>query len=324
MKNLYHRILDLMNLNGRDWVIFLLTLLLAFSIWLLHNLSLRYSDDMKIQILAHCDIPGRSDVATEPVPIMIRCNATGYRLIESYLNRNDMIDVTFKPSEMKHLKADIYYVTQAEVMQHMGKMFGSEVEVETFHDDTLFFTFPLMNHKKVPVYPVTTFTFKDQYMPEKDLVLKPDSVVIYGEPYVLNSVNSVNTRQIRAYDISKNLRGVTQLENIPNVRISEKEVHYSLEVKRFVEIRSRMSIKAVNVPENKHLLIWPSYVDVTFNCVYPLKEDPVGGLELEVDYDDFLNSISGKCKVHLPEQNSGIISYKIDPPYVSCRVEDLQ
>lgn len=324
MKNLYHRILNLMNLNGRDWVIFLLTLLLAFSIWLLHNLSLRYSDDLKVQILAHCDIPGHSDVASESVPVMIRCNATGYKLIQSFLGRNDVLNITFKPSEMKHLKADIYYVTEADLTQHMNKMLGSDVEIETFYDDTLFFNFPQMTYKKVPVRAVTNFTFKDQYMQEKDLALKPDSVLIYGEPYVLNSVNSVNTRQIRAYDISSNLRGAIQLENIKNVRIPTTQIHYSMEVKRFVEIKSRMDVKAINVPEDRHLTIWPSQVEVKFRCIYPLKDDPANDLQMEVDYEDFLNSLSGKCPVILPEQRNGVISYEIDPPYVSCRVEYLK
>ena len=43
----YHRLLEKLHINGRDLAIFLLSLLLAFSIWIIHNLSLEYSTDRK-------------------------------------------------------------------------------------------------------------------------------------------------------------------------------------------------------------------------------------------------------------------------------------
>ena len=44
MGDLYNRILKSFNISGRDLAVFLLALLLAFSIWLIHNLSLKYND----------------------------------------------------------------------------------------------------------------------------------------------------------------------------------------------------------------------------------------------------------------------------------------
>ena len=324
MKNLYHRILKLMNLNGRDWAIFLLTLLLAFSIWLIHNLSLKYSDYLGIPIIAHCDIPEHANVSAGKEDFIIRCNASGYKLIEAYLNKNETVDITFHPYEMRHKEGDIYYVTASDVMSHMNDILGSDVVIEDILVDTLFFRFPVENHKKVPVKPVTTFTFKDQYMAGGELHLNPDSIIVYGEPFTLEGVDAVHTRPIRAYEISENLRGITELENISNVRISDTDVHYSLDVKRYVEIRSRHAVTAVNVPEGKQLHVFPMYLDIAYKCIFPMLEDPDVGLSLYVDYNDFIKSLSGKCAVHADVSASGVISYEMTPSYVSCIVEDVK
>ena len=73
----------------------------------------------------------------------------------------------------------------------------------------------------------------------------------------------------------------------------------------------------------KDILILPSNVEVLLRCLYPLVTDPSHGLNLYVDYDDYISSLSGKCQVkvagHLPK---GIVSYEIFPPYVECIAGD--
>ena len=45
-------------------------------------------------------------------------------------------------------------------------------------------------------------------------------------------------------------------------------------------------------------------------------------VRLIVDYNDFLESLSGKCRVQLISPEDGVISYEVDPPYVECIVEE--
>ena len=45
---------------------------------------------------------------------------------------------------------------------------------------------------------------------------------------------------------------------------------------------------------------------------------------MEVDYNDFQSSLSGRCVVRLVDKSRDIISYEIYPPVVECIVEDLR
>ena len=85
MKNLIHRILKTLNISGRDWVVLLLALLLAFSIWVIHNLSLKYNNYMSVPVVAKCSIPGHSSVSADKADVTARCRATGYKVIKSHL-----------------------------------------------------------------------------------------------------------------------------------------------------------------------------------------------------------------------------------------------
>ena len=50
-----------------------MSLLLAFSIWLIHNLSLNYSDTISVPVMAQCNIDGHSNVSSNSSMIAARC-----------------------------------------------------------------------------------------------------------------------------------------------------------------------------------------------------------------------------------------------------------
>ena len=74
MRNLFHRILSALNIKGRDWVVFLLALLLAFSIWLIHNLALNYKDIFSVSVVAQCNISGHAEESANKCDVTARCN----------------------------------------------------------------------------------------------------------------------------------------------------------------------------------------------------------------------------------------------------------
>ena len=321
MKNLFHRILKTLNINGRDWVVLLLALLLAFSIWMIHNLSLKYNDYMSVPVIARSNIPGHTDVSSGKTEVTARCRATGYKVIRSFLRRDRNVEVSFRAGDLKHKEGDIFYVTTTELKDYAHQIFGPEVSVEYYVTDTLFFRFPVEKFKKVPVHPISTITYRNQFMADGPLVLQPDSVMVYGEPFRLENINAVYTRPINFTDLSRSRNGLVRLEKIKGVRLSESEIRYSLNVRRFVEIVKSVPVTVVNVPEGKEMLVYPSVVDVCLRCAFPLLDDPESGLRIEADYEDIQNSIGGQCILKASELARGVISCEMSPMSVSFVLE---
>ena len=322
MKGLFHRLLKALNISGRDWVILTTSLLLAFSVWMIHNLSLKYNANLTAKVTAVCALDGHENESSSTAEAVARGRATGYNIIESYIKANRPVKVEFSPSVMQRYDAERFFVTGDRLNEYAHLIFGEDINVEHFISDTLFFRFPSVNHKKVPVEPVLLVSYKGQYMARGPLTVMPDSVVVEGDPYLLESVKKVYTAPIRHVDVSQSIGGMVALEPIRGVSIQAKEVYYNMDVTRFVEFVKEYKVEAVNVPADKTLIIFPSTARLTMKCEFPLMDDLSVKQTLYVDYDDFKSSAGGTCTIKVKNLPKGIISYEVEPLSAMCVEEN--
>ena len=323
MKDFFKRIFSSFNFDGRDWAVLLLALLLAFSIWLIHNMALKYNDNLCASVVAVSNIDGHASKSINECQVTARCRATGYKhLMYGLKNRARSIEVNFPASALKHKSGDEYYILSSDLMEYSGQIFSSGISVEYFNADTLFYRFPFENHKTIPVEAVFSLAYRQQYMSDGRVEISPDSVIVYGEPFRLESINSIKTEPIRYSDLHSDVNGTVKLEQIQGVRVSDSQISYSIDVVRFTELQTVTPIGAVNVPDGKTLSVYPSVARVSVKYEFP----PVAGfteeVSLVVDYGDFQESLSGKCRVKMIAPKEGVISYEINPPYVECIAEE--
>ena len=323
MRDLLHKLLKSLNFSRRDGAVIVLALLLAFGVWLIHNLSLRYSDYLSIPVVAKCNIDGHSDVSSDKNDVAARCRATGYNILANGFKRNGKSKIVeFASSHVRHVRDDLYYILPSDLQEYSHLIYGDDVTVEHFVSDTLFFHFPFEDHKRVPVQLVTSITMMPQYMQVGETEIKPDSVTIYGERLKLESINRVYTSPVKVYDLSEDLIGVVDIEKIRGVRMSSPQVQFGIDVSRYVEVVRTFPVTAVNVPADKQLNIYPSTVSVTFRTAFPLAEDPTESVQFYVDYNDFTASRNGKCKVYISNRAKGLITYEAEPSMLECVLEE--
>ncbi len=323
MKGLFNRLLKSLGISGRDWAVLLLALLLAFSTWLIHNLSLKYNDFLTVQVTAECSIDGHSNLSSNQCQILARCRATGYNVIRHDLfgSRRERV-VTFKPETMRQYDGDVYYITSSELQEYSHLIYGDDVTVEYFASDTLFFTFPEVDYKKVPVHPVSSVSYKEQYTGVGELKVVPDSITVYGELNLIENIDRVYTQPLKLSGLNVDVQGFIALEPISDIRFSATQVSYSQNVSRYVEIKTEVRVDTKNVPADKEMVLLPSRIQASLKCFFPLKGEPAESMELYVDYADFEKSVSGKCPVRSSALPEGVISYELDPFYVECIVRD--
>lgn len=300
---------------------FLLSVFLAFSVWMVHNLSREYTDLVSVNVRACSNIEGRAVMCTEPVDVLARCRTTGFRLLRHSMRRDEVV-VVFDRDELAFREGDSYVADAACLGRHAAEIFSDRVSVETFISPSVTFRFAPENNRKVPVTAVKLLGFRPQYMARGEMKLTPDSVVVYGDPRLLAGIDRVLTRQISFSELRSPVHGVVKLENPGGVRLSETEVGYSLDVVRYVELRSRVKVGTRHVPAGHALTVLPSEADVVYRCVFPVVGTPESGAEFYVDYYDFVSSMSGKCVLKCDALPDGVIDWKASPDVFSC-VETL-
>ena len=84
-----------------------------------------------------------------------------------------------------------------------------------------------------------------------------------------------------------------------------------------------------DISDNTHVLDIAKYTIDTLSLdklIYDVKyielENQPEALELKVDYNDFVSSLSGICPVKLSGDTKGLISYEVEPVAVQCVLED--
>lgn len=313
-KDRLYNLLGRRNPRWRDIMVFLMSLLLAFGIWLIHNLSLNYSDTMSVPVIAECNLDGHSNVSSNSNMIAARCRTTGFALLRNHHRaKKDAIHVKFDTKDMHHKDGEQFYITAAELTNYVGELYGDGVRLESFLSETVQFRFPYENNRRVPVEAVSVLSFRPQYMAVGRMKLQPDSVTVYGEPLVLEKIDAVFTRSIELTNLKSSAHGSVKLEPVAGVRFSSGEVSYSLDVSRYVEVKAEIAVGVRNVPSGKKISVLPSTASVIFKCEFPMSHDPSNDVSLYVDWRDFESSKSGKCVPHATRLPSGVIEYSISP-----------
>lgn len=301
----------------RNYSLFLLSLLLSFTVWFIHNMSQEYSDIVTVNVWAESNLEGRAVRCAEPVSVVARCTAAGFRHLGAGLRRK-VVTVTFDKGDMVHGKGDFYRVEASALGKYAPAIFGDFIHPDTYITPALQFRFPAENNKKVPVLPVNLVSYRPQYMAAGPVTISPDSVVVYGDPKLLSGIDKVFTKQISRTDVRGSLHGVIGLEAPAGVRLSDSEVTYSIEVYRFVELRTKVVIGTRNVPSGKRLSVLPSTAEVSLRCVFPLIGNPEDRLDAFIDYSDFAASKTGHCLARFDSMPEGVLSIDISPQVFEC------
>jgi len=306
-------------MKAGDRILFLLSLLVACTIWLLSGLSREYAGTISVPVTAVCNLDGHSTVSSNRALASARCRADGFRLLQEQSRRDRKpVRVVFTPADLHKSGPDTYCITGNAKNNYVGQIFGDNAVVEAFITDSLVFTFPVENHKKVPVELPLSVDFRSQFMRSAPLKVTPDSVTVYGDAARLEAIYRVKAAPVRLSDVHESRHGTSRLERLKGVRLSAEEVAYELPVSRYVELRSTVSIEVRNAPSGRRLQVFPSTAEVILRAAFPLAKDPFDSFRLYIDYQDFNESLSGRCVPRPATLPSGVLDYRLDPEVFDC------
>lgn len=309
-------------INGIDAIdigTFALAVVLAAGIWLLHGLSQNYTKLVNVPVQVESNLTGHASISSNTSVVSARCRTTGMNLLRlGKASRRKPLVIDILPEDLRHIGGEDYYLASNSLGRYVADIFGESAQVESFVSDTLLFRFPYQNNKKVPVQPVYTISFKQQYAAVSPLKVTPDSVTVYGEPFHLEQIDRVYTKSFALENLRSGTHGEIKLSPINGVRFSEESVEYSVDVSRYVEVTSEMDVESRHVPADKSLIIYPPVAKVTFKCLFPVTTNPVGDVKIYIDYKDFAGSLDGKCLPRTTKLPASVFGCDIEPQVFEC------
>ncbi len=307
--------------GGRNWIILVFSLLLAFFMWSIMKLSGSYSSYIQYRLEVASNIEGRGNVALSEDLLVIGAKATGFNILQN-TNGGEGDILRIERVDPRHLHKygedeDTFFLIPDDIRQAIQDALGTDIKVESLASDTLFFKFPQQSNKKVPVVANNFAGYAKQYMPLGAGEIKPDSILVYGNKADIDRIDHVTTQAINGKNVDKSITAVLKVNPIEGVRFSTDEVLYTLEVGRYVENTIKVPVTIENAPSYANVAIIPQEVVVRYRYQFGKQaEYTASDFAVTLQYDDILRE--DVLKPVLSRCPENILEAEFQPKFVEC------
>ena len=315
----FQKIREMLHLQRHDWIALVLSFVLAIAVWMIHNLSLKYTVMLSVPVLAQCDgLDGYDSQSLESERVVARFRATGFDIlqVQRYGNTNPC-RVRFFPEDLHLHPSGSFYITSRDLIDYTHEIFGESAVMDYFASDTVFFRFSPRKHKKVSVVLDASVSLNPQYQFEGPIAVEPDSILVYADPLRLEHIDAVHTDLVWENSLASSKDGMVKLRAMSGVRFSQNQVKYSIHIRRCVEQVFYLKVALENVPEGHHPVLSIDKVKMVANCLFPLPQGVEDDLQLYVDARDAYESGGAAALIRLKDQPAWLLSYRIEPQVIT-------
>jgi len=308
--------------RGRQLLLFLFCLFLAFIIWSIHKLSEEYTVYLKYKVSVASDLTARAAEAQAEETLIVRGKSTGFYILQHrYSGEQNSVKLSVERRLFRKSRSvqDGFYLLTSDIRDKIILYLGENVNVESFATDTLSFIFPGQTNKRVPVSSRAVLSFAPQYMAAAPVKLSPDTVTIYGERAILATIDSVITMPIKLDNLSAGSQGVAELKPNEGVRYSHNEVLYSVDVTRYVERSTILAVEVTEAPQGITVKVQPDVVTVYYREKFGTSPGMSDKMMLYIPYAEIAKSLNGVLKPILNTNEVNVLSYRTEPAFVEVK-----
>nr|WP_279346308.1 CdaR family protein [Gramella oceanisediminis] len=246
-------------------------------IWVLVQFSKTYTQVIEIPVIYE-NIPldkSLSEERPDHVDLQMQDNAFNifyYKVFNPVLSI-DLSQATETPN-------NLVYILENHLSQ-IEEQLKINFEKSRIIQDEILIPFQYKKEKVVEVIPRIEVNYAVGFSAENPVQLEPDSVKVSGPQAVIDSIESVYTRELSLRKVNSNIEGSVELDTTGLGMLSfyTNSVNYSQKVEKFTEGSAEISVEVINVPAGLNLAYFPKTVVVYYQVNLQLFD--------EVDTSDF-------------------------------------
>lgn len=317
-----HTIRDfLFSKTNREFLIFLLFLLLSGIFWLMMTFNETYEKEIVLPV-RYVNVP-QSAVLTsgESDSIHVNISDKGFSLFAFIYSRDShTIDIDFT----KYALPDGIGSVPAIDLQHMiEQLLPTSAKITSLKTEKLVFYYNNGEKKKVPVRWRGHLKTDPHYFIAKTLI-EPDSVTIFASREKLDSIHYVYTRELNYSDIHDTLIVTSELQRMQGVKIVPNRVKINIQTDVLTEETiDSIPVVGINMPKGKVLRTFPSRVSVkivtgmkNYKAIMP------SDILVVADYEHFKDETSDKCTLQVKKVPEGVSRATLNVKQVDYLIEE--
>ena len=291
-------------------------LLLSFIIWLLNAMGKNYTTIINYPV-EYSEFPKNKILIGElPDQLNLRVNAHGYALLRYKLIGNpEPIIFNISSFAMNRIGNDSTrsYILTRYIKDQVSRQLPGELQLLDLKPDSLLFHFAGLESKKIPIKPDIKFEIEKQFTIKEKIILKPDSLVVKGPDFMIDTINYVYTKHNDLGMLSKSYEGIIELAPINKIDFSISSVQCIIDLERFTEAQFYIPVSVLNLPDSVTIQTFPSRIKVICNVGLSQYERIDENLfRATVDFSNITEG-SNRLKVNLVNVPVYVRSYDYNP-----------
>ncbi len=287
-------------LSREDRSILLACLCISFIIWLLGTLNERYETVIPVKV-QYINVPqDKVLIETPQTQFELEIYATGSDLVRKAGFFTQIVDIDLTLARDETLPTST-----------LEKIFAKQLdigEIRTIKPSFIKFKLDKQSTRYLPIQLTEQLQTKKGFSIKKSgITLKPDSVKVSGPASRLDSLKFWATDTLLLDNIAQQQTGKIKLQKPTNegFKVFKNIVEYTIPVIQYTEKTDFLSIRVVNIPDDKKVLLHPKKVKLT----YTISQDNYD----EINISDF-KIVADFANIDLDNRQEIDLEIKEHPP----------
>lgn len=249
-------------IESRKINVFLLFLLMSFSILMFTKLSKNYTNTLAFKI-EKINVPEEKVILNNSDSIVnVTLKTHGFKWFKYYLGR-PTLTVDFSKDVAENNAVFICDNSNLEFIAN--RALTNQVELIKVSPKRLEFNFDVNLVKKVPVVLKSNIIFTQGFNISESYKLQPDSIKVIGPHSIAKKIEYVETEAVNLEDVKTNINRKVSLRKLDNeLKLSTQSITLTAEVEKFTEGTLKIPVTISNVPEGISLKYFPKEVNISF------------------------------------------------------------
>ncbi len=258
MNNRFNLILNFLMKNNKIRT-FIFFFFISGLLWIAAQLAKKYRYVFKLPVnYEHLPSEYYKDFLPNDT-ILVTIKTTGYQIIKNKIEKPVLkIDISKQGLLTKKQWSPAKYRNKIKFL------LGNNSQIEEITPKKVLFKIHRINRKHVAVQPQVVINFKNGYKNTKPAEFSPDSIWIYGDRNILDTMKQVKTKLYRFKNIDHDINMTLTLQPIKGLKYSTNKISYHLPVAEIIEEEIMLPLKIIGKPKDLEILLIPKKIKLKY------------------------------------------------------------
>lgn len=304
--------------RGRDVLLYLLFLCVAFVFWLAMSLDTEIQREFEVPVEVDNVPDSITLIGHLPPSISVGVQAKGYQLLRYSWGRMPML----KLKMTDYMSHDHYFeLSKVKIDNRMRDYFGSSVLITSFRPDSIKIPYTTLPGSKVKLKVNADIQPDLQCVVSGAVTANVDSVRVFSLNGIPSSLKQIETETIIAHEIKDTTRYEVRIKQVEGMYIIPDRVIVTVPVEPLISKKLTVAVAISNLPVSTDMITFPSKVEVSYLVPMNFYNEDCP-IKVFVDYADVANN-TPRLKLHhslVPDLYRDIV---IKPDSVEYIIEHL-